>query len=690
MRNGAAKRTRTILLSALLCAALTAGASASDALGAFSEDRAEYRTDLFLDVAEGAWYESAVKTVVQKGVMNGAGDVFLPDKPMSWAEAVTITARIHALYHGAEIPEGADGAWYQRYWDYVADAGLLPESAPYAWRAETVDVSREDLCLLMRGVLSGRDLPPINDSAVPDLDKARNSSRDAVCELYAAGVFTGKDGGYFHPAASATRAEIATVVTRLICPAQRVGADSRLDKTMAGQYGNFLVNGETVRWNGLSYYLVRTTQYDAASDRTTLLSEIVSRADSGAVETVYRTGNGLTRLGADESGRLYFVETTGEKRDWRCALRRLDAAAKGEPETLYTTDRIDCYTLYDGEIYLLERLGGGDDPKSWSYRIGRLAGRSLHYLTPVMRFDETLYTDDSLYCFAGKLYYLFGDGAYTANGATGHSYSLYEIDLANGTRAKLIDGAGHKNLYLGEIAYTGATAWFLGVAEDGTRVLKRANLRLPELIETVAAVPQEANHNYVTMFANGASLYYNASSTKRLWEISPAGTFAQRMAMDAWPEEEHPAVTPQGILALNSDTVVLPDGRETSYRGFLGRPYLIRGTTRFAAASDERIYVGPKMRAEDWSGGLVREFRTEDGSYVAEIRLVNGTAKDVKLDAIAFECRIGDMTLRPRFSVSPLAAGASKVYTFVVPAQTLGDAAHAEKTALDWWYYVLE
>ncbi len=690
MRNCAAKLTRTALLAALLCAALTAGALAAGGLGAFAEDRAAYQTGLFLDVAEGAWYESAVKTVVQKGVMNGAGDVFLPDKPMSWAEAVTITARIHALYHGTEIPADADGAWYRRYWDYITDAGLLPESACAAWQAETADISREDLCLLVRGVLSNQDLPSIQDSAIPDLNATRNSSRNAVRDLYAAGIFTGKDGGNFRPAANATRAEIATVVTRLICPAQRVGADSRLDKTMAGQYGNFLVNGETVRLNGRSYYLVRTTRYDAANGRVTLLSEIVSRTDSGAVATVYRTGNGLTRLGADEQGRLYFVETTGEKPGWDCMLRRLDASGKGEPETLYTTDRIDGYVLYDGAIYVLERIGDGDDVENWSYRIGRLTGRSLRHLTPVMHFDETLYTDRSLYCFGGKLYYLYGGSDGTTDGETFRNYSLYEIDLQTETRAKIIDGANCENLYLSEIAYVGPTAWFLGVAEDGTRVLKRANLRLPELVETVAAVPPEANRDYVTMFANGTTVYYSASSAKKLWEVSPAGAFTERASLSAWPAEEHPALTPQGVVSQDADAVLLPDGRETSYRAILGRPYLVRGTARLEAASGEKIYVAPRMRAEDWSGGLVREFRAADGSYVAEIRLVNGTARDVKLDAIAFECKIGNVTVSARFTVSPLAAGASQVYTFVVPSQALGVSAHAEKTALDWWYYVLE
>lgn len=690
MKRETARWIRGMLTAALACAALTAWACASaDGLGAFAADTRMYRAGLFSDVAEGAWYESAVRTVVQKGVMDGAGGVFLPDKPMTWAEAATITARLHAAYQGAEIPETEGEYWYQRYWDYDAAQGLLPVGAPKAWQAGATGISREDLCLLMRGVLSSDDLPVINDSAVPDLDTARRSARDAVRDLYAAGIFTGKDGGNFRPTASATRAEIATVVTRLICPAQRVGADSRVDGTMAGQYGNFLVSGDTVRLGGRNYYLVRTAEYESASGKAAAVSEIVSRTDTGAVSSVYRTENGLSKLSAGDDGKLYFVETIGAGQNWFDELRRIDAAG-GTPETLYTAGGIGAYTLYDGGIYLLERMNDGGGWERWNYRIGVLTGRSLRHLTPTMSFDQALYAGSSLYCFGGRLYYLCGDSSYRVSGTTYYNYSLYAVDLQSWTRSKLIDGAGYENLYLGEIAYDGVTAWFLGASEsEGTRVVKRANLRLPGLIETVAQVPPEANYNYVTMFANGSSVYYNASSTKRLWQISSTGAFTERMSLDAWPEEEHPAVTPQGILARNSGTVVLPDGSETSYYGFLGKPYLVKGKTRLAAASEEKAYIAPERRADDWTGGLLREFRTADGGYAAEIEIVNGTAREVKLDAIAFELTIGDTTLCPRLAVSPLAAGAAQVYTLVVPAQALGAAASAAGASLDWWYHVL-
>lgn len=215
------RKVSRVLPFPLPCAVLSVSAAASSALGTFTDAR-QYQAGQFSDVAGGAWYESSVKTVYQKGIMEGASGRFLPDKPITWAEAAAITARLHAAYQGKEIPE-TDGVWYRRYIEYDRANALLPASCPDESSVGTAQIAREDLCLLMRSVLSEEDLPVINDLPVPDLKTASADAQSAVRDMYAAGVFTGKTSGMFQPKAFATRAEIATVVARLLCPAQRVG-----------------------------------------------------------------------------------------------------------------------------------------------------------------------------------------------------------------------------------------------------------------------------------------------------------------------------------------------------------------------------------------------------------------------------------------------------------------------------------
>ena len=461
MKHTAAKVFRLLLPAALLCAVLSVSAAASSALGTFTDAR-QYQAGQFSDVAGGAWYESSVKTVYQKGIMEGASGRFLPDKPITWAEAAAITARLHAAYQGKEIPE-TDGVWYRRYIEYDRANALLPASCPDESSVGTAQIAREDLCLLMRSVLSEEDLPVINDLPVPDLKTASADAQSAVRDMYAAGVFTGKTGGMFQPKAFATRAEIATVVARLLCPAQRVGADSRIDQAMKDQYGNFLAGRDgsmVVSAGDTSYYLVKDISRQGKDFIRT--SSIVARTDSGKLSTLYTAarGNSLDRISVGDDGMVYFVESEVET-NGTAALRRI-ARSGGQAETLYTTSgneiRIGTYVRYDGSIYILEADWRGDSSSNYKYRIGKLEDKTLKPLTKDMSFDETTFTEGSLYCFGGKLYYLYGDNSCTDKGFTFHDYSLWSIDLASGKQERVIDGS-EKGIYLPHSAYTGATLW---------------------------------------------------------------------------------------------------------------------------------------------------------------------------------------------------------------------------------------
>ena len=143
MKHTAAKVFRLLLPAALLCAVLSVSAAASSALGTFTDAR-QYQAGQFSDVAGGAWYESSVKTVYQKGIMEGASGRFLPDKPITWAEAAAITARLHAAYQGKEIPE-TDGVWYRRYIEYDRANAHFPRPAPMS-RASARRRSRARTC----------------------------------------------------------------------------------------------------------------------------------------------------------------------------------------------------------------------------------------------------------------------------------------------------------------------------------------------------------------------------------------------------------------------------------------------------------------------------------------------------------------------------------------------------------------
>ena len=149
-----------------------------------------------------------------QGVGNGRFD---PRGQVTLAQAVTMAARIHSIYHtGSENFTQGGGAWYQVYVDYAVGNGLLPADLRGADmnRAAT----RAEFARIFSAAMDDAGLFPINqvaDGSIPDV-RAGDGCYAAVYRLYRAGILTGSDAqGTFHPDSSITRAEAAAVVGRM-------------------------------------------------------------------------------------------------------------------------------------------------------------------------------------------------------------------------------------------------------------------------------------------------------------------------------------------------------------------------------------------------------------------------------------------------------------------------------------------
>ncbi len=110
----------------------------------------------------GAWYADAVNWACGAGYVNGYGDRFGPEEPITRQDLATILYR-YARRAGRPMPAGtARSPW--------PDAG---EIAAYA--------------------------------------------AEAVYWAVDSGIINGTDGGYLKPAATATRAQVAAMLERYIC-----------------------------------------------------------------------------------------------------------------------------------------------------------------------------------------------------------------------------------------------------------------------------------------------------------------------------------------------------------------------------------------------------------------------------------------------------------------------------------------
>ena len=81
----------------------------------------------FTDVAAGAWYNNAISTMANAGILDGYEDgSFHPNGYITRAEFATIAVRFFDLsYQGEDLFPDIDGHWAQDYINQAADAGII-------------------------------------------------------------------------------------------------------------------------------------------------------------------------------------------------------------------------------------------------------------------------------------------------------------------------------------------------------------------------------------------------------------------------------------------------------------------------------------------------------------------------------------------------------------------------------------
>lgn len=159
---------------------------------------------LYDDVAADAWYASSVAAVTQLGLMNGTSSTtFSPAMDTTRGMLVTILARYAGVDTSASDPWYAAGqAWAMEVG--VSDGtdmegGLSREQlVTMAWRYLGSPASEQDL------------------SAYPDVDSVSEWAAGAMAWAVETGIITGNGAGELAPQTVASRAELATILVRML------------------------------------------------------------------------------------------------------------------------------------------------------------------------------------------------------------------------------------------------------------------------------------------------------------------------------------------------------------------------------------------------------------------------------------------------------------------------------------------
>lgn len=219
------KRLKRIVL--LLCAAVLLTASlpmaASASVSNFKKVNT-YQTGQFKDMPND-WSADGIRSTYELGLMKGtSANTFNPKGGVTLAETVAMASRLHRIYHHGSDDLVQGTPWYEVYVNYAKKNGILTQNYANYNAAAT----RAQFASILAHALPPSALTQINDvkdGAIPDVSASRTNAAE-IYLLYRAGVLTGSDEKLsFKPSTGISRAEAATIITRMALPDHRVTLD---------------------------------------------------------------------------------------------------------------------------------------------------------------------------------------------------------------------------------------------------------------------------------------------------------------------------------------------------------------------------------------------------------------------------------------------------------------------------------
>lgn len=176
----------------------------------------------FQDVKIGNWYHDAVMYVYVNGLFTGVSDrAFDPSGTMTRGMFVTVLGRLAgvntAQYRGvSQFTDVAVDAYYAPYVAWAYGHGITDGTGSGKFSPDGL-IDRQQMATFFDRYFEifGVNYAAEGNGSVPgDLDRVAPWAKDAVLRMWQAGILVG-DGVRFDPTAKASRAEAATLCTRL-------------------------------------------------------------------------------------------------------------------------------------------------------------------------------------------------------------------------------------------------------------------------------------------------------------------------------------------------------------------------------------------------------------------------------------------------------------------------------------------
>lgn len=168
----------------------------------------------FVDI-QGHWGKEYIEKMHKAGVINGMDDThFAPDNTVTKGQFATLI--VNAL--GLPVAKAEDGAhWAQVYVDAAKGANLIADDIAFASKADfETNITREEMASMVSKAAAYKNIAH-NDIAAEFTDGNTIAAWavEDVNNAVAMGIINGMDDGSFQPKANATRAQAATMLSKL-------------------------------------------------------------------------------------------------------------------------------------------------------------------------------------------------------------------------------------------------------------------------------------------------------------------------------------------------------------------------------------------------------------------------------------------------------------------------------------------
>ena len=209
MKKTCARLGRSLLAAALLLS-LT---PAAFAIGVESKSPAD-----FVDLDPNAWYAQAAAYTLEHGILSGTEpDTFSPEETLTRAMAVQM---VYAMDGKPNIGSHTYGDVDPDAWYNDAVAWACSKHVMYGYQEGRFfpdePITREQLSLILYNyakLYHYNTLVRSDLSAFADGDTTSSWAEQSMSWAVASGLMTGREGNMLHPGSSASRAEIAQIMT---------------------------------------------------------------------------------------------------------------------------------------------------------------------------------------------------------------------------------------------------------------------------------------------------------------------------------------------------------------------------------------------------------------------------------------------------------------------------------------------